>query len=154
MRRKIRLTESSLRAMVSESVRRVLSEIVGPSDKYPRNVSADMASNLTPIDGQANSFHELGKKYIARGLEKSNLRHRWNAKYREIGKMDVFGSIDLTDDWARRLGVERLDVSWFGNAPEENETNHKMRRRLAEWDAEGILPKGAVMLLAKVQDYI
>ena len=154
MGRKIRLTEGSLRAMVSESVRRVLSEIVGPSDKYPRNVSAEIASNLSPMDGQASSFNELGKKYIARGLEKSHLRDRWNAKYREIGKMDVFGNIALTDDWARRLGVERLNVSWFGKAPEENETHNTMRRKLAEWDAEGILPKGAVMLLAKAQDYI
>ena len=156
MGRKIRLTESSLRAMVSESVRRVLSEIVGPSDKYPRNVSAEIASNLTPMDGQASSFNELGKKYIARGLEKSHLRDRWNAKYSEIGTMDEIGNIRLTDEWKERLGEDFLNVSWFSHAPEgyDISLNNEYVRKLAMWDSENALPKGAIRLLAKAQDYI
>lgn len=156
MGRKIRLTESTLRAMVNESVRRVLSEIVGPSDRYSRNVSAKYAASKSHLDSKADSFHSMSKEYIRRGLEKSHLRDRWNAKYSEIGKMDVFGNIDLTDEWKERLGETFLNVSWFSHAPEDYDIslNNEYIRKLAMWDSENALPKGAINLLAKAQDYI
>lgn len=156
MGRKIRLTESSLRAMVNESVRRVLSEIVGPSDKYPRNVSAKYAASKSHLDSKADSFRGMSKEYIRRGLEKSHLRDRWNAKYSEIGTMDEIGDIRLTDEWKERLGEPFLHVSWFSHAPESYDINlnNEYVRKLARWDSENALPKGAINLLTKIQDYI
>lgn len=156
MGRKIRLTESSLRAMVNESVRRVLSEIVGPSDKYTRNVSAKYAASKSHLDSKADSFRSMSKEYIRRGLEKSHLRDRWNAKYSEIGTMDEIGDIRLTDEWKERLGEPFLHVSWFSHAPESYDINlnNEYVRKLARWDSENALPKGAINLLTKIQDYI
>lgn len=142
--------------MVSESVRRVLSEIVGPSDKYTRNVSAKYAASKSHLDSKADSFRSMSKEYIRRGLEKSHLRDRWNAKYREIGTMDETGGINLTDEWKERLGEPFLHVSWFSHAPESYDINlnNEYVRKLARWDSENALPKGAINLLVKIQDYI
>lgn len=154
MGRKIRLTESSLRTIVSESVRRVLNEIKGPSDDVPRSETARQLTWASPTRKQSESFVNLGNEYVRRGLEKSHLRDRWNAKYGEIGEMTPKGFIYLRNDWAKRLGCDVLSVTWFGNTADDFQLAAKMRRKLAEWDANGVLPKGAVMLLNKIQDYI
>lgn len=154
----IRLTENDIHRMV----RNVINEIVGPSDKYSRATNAFYAASKTPIDSKHKSFWSMGRDYIKRGLEKSHLRDRWNNKYKEIGEMDEHGNIRLTEDWANKLGLNIrqgegiIPVHAFGRAPEDFHiaTNNEWRKRLAEWDAEGILPKGAVMLLTKIQEVI
>ena len=157
-RKIVRLTESDIHNMVMNAI----NEIVGPSDKYSRATNAFYAASKSKMDAQQKSFRSMGRECIKKGLEKSHLRDRWNNKYKEIGEMDEHGNIRLTEEWAERLGLNIrqgegiIPVHAFGRAPEDHTiaTNNEWRRRLAQWDANGVLPKGAVMLLAKIQEVI